>query len=249
MRLNTTEWGDSAGAPVVCLHGLTGHGRRFHDLAAVLPGNRLIGVDLRGHGRSGWEPPWDIDAHLSDLLETADALAIGDAVWLGHSFGGRLVAELAVRASARVERAVLLDPALHVDPAAAAEQAEMLREDMSFADADEAIEARLAGGTLVSTPRSTLETEAAAHLERGADGRWRWRYSAPAAIVAFSEMAAPAPPWPACRTLLVVGQRSWLPVDVPELPHVHVVTVPGGHSVLWDDFAATAAAIADFVAA
>jgi len=245
--LNAREWGDPSGAPVVCAHGLAGHGRRFGELASRLPASRVVGVDLRGHGSSGYEPPWDIRTNVADLLETATALGIERAAWVGHSFGGRLVAELEAAAPDRVERAVLLDPAMHIVPEVALERAELLRADTSFATPDEAIDARLTDGSLFTTTRSTLEDEAEAHLEQGLDGRWRWRFSALAAIVAWSEMSEPAPPFPRCPTLVVLGARSWIPVDVPVAPNVEVVTVPGGHSVLWDDFDATATAVAAFL--
>lgn len=247
--LTAHEWGDPHGRPVLCLHGLTGHGGRFADLAARLPGRRVVGFDLRGHGHSTFLPPWGVEQHVADLVETAGALGVDRAAWIGHSFGGRLVCELAARHPALVERAVLLDPALFIDPAVAMERAELLRTDVSFATPDEAIEARLADGSLFSTPRSILEREADAHLEPGADGRHRWRYSAPAVPVAWSVMSSPPPPLPSCATLVVVGARSWIPLDLPEAPDVEVVTVPGGHSVLWDDFDATAAATAGFLAA
>lgn len=245
--LHVAEWGDPSGAPVVCVHGVTGHGGRFVDLAGRLPGCRVIGVDLRGHGRSTYLPPWSLEQHLADLAETADELGVGRAAWVGHSFGGRLVAELAVRDQDRVDRTVLLDPALHIDPAIALERAELLREDVSFATPDEAIEARLGDGSLFSTPRSTLEREAEAHLERGPDGRFRWRYSAPAVIVAWNVMASDAPGWAACPTLVVTGERSWISLAVPRLATIRHVVVPGGHSVLWDDPDATADAVAAFL--
>lgn len=248
MRLAAGEWGDSQGPPVICLHGLAGHGRRYRRLAEErLPGYRVVGVDLRGHGRSTHEPPWGVEQHVRDLVDTADALEAGTAVWVGHSFGGRLVAELAARHPALVERAVLLDPAMHLPAQVTGERAQGMCADLSFASPDEAIEARLADGSLFTTSRATLEEEAAEHLALDGDGRWRWRYAVPAAIVAWSEMTMPSPPWPACPTLVVVGERSWIPVDVPEASNVEVVTVPGGHSVLWDDFDATASAIARFL--
>ena len=77
-----------------------------------------------------------------------DSLGIDTATWIGHSYGGRLVAELAASHPDRVERAVLLDPAMHVDPAIATERAEGLLGDLSFGSPDEAIEARLGDGTL-----------------------------------------------------------------------------------------------------
>ena len=177
VQLSVTEWGDPAGAPVVCLHGVTGHGRRFRRLAEErLPSYRVIGVDYRGHGRSTWEPPWSVEQHVADLVDTADALGIQSAAFVGHSFGGKLVAELAARHPDRVERAVLLDPALHIEPPVALERAELTRVDVSFASADEAIDARLGDGSLFTTARETLEEEAREHLVESA------RRQAPVAV-------------------------------------------------------------------
>lgn len=245
--LNTQIWGEPGATPVVCLHGVTGHAGRFRHLAERLPSCRVVACDLRGHGNSLWEAPWGIGAHLHDLRETASSLGIESAAWVGHSFGGRLVAHLADREPDLVERAVLLDPAMHVDPTDATERASGLRDDISFGSPDEAIEARLTDGSLHSTPRTLLEEEAVAHLREDDDGRFRWRYSPTAVIVAWSEMAAPAPPWPQCETLVVTGAQSWIRLEVPAEPHLHAVTVPGGHSVLWDDFDAVADAVVDFL--
>ncbi|MBA2295010.1 MAG: alpha/beta fold hydrolase [Actinobacteria bacterium] len=245
--LNAQVWGEPGAEPVVCLHGVTGHSGRFGGLAGRLADRRVLAFDLRGHGRSTWEAPWDVETHLEDLRETADSLGAGRATWLGHSFGGRLVAHLAERDPDRVERAILLDPAMHAEPALASERAAGLRDDVSFASPDEAVDTRLADGSLFSTPRELLEEEATAHLARGDDDRYRWRYSPTAVIVAWSEMATPAPPWPACETLVVVGAQSWIPLAVPRLPHLRSLPVPGGHSVLWDDFELVADAVADFL--
>jgi lipase len=246
--LSATEWNDPAGAPVVCLHGVTGHAGRFRRLAERLGGHRVVALDLRGHGRSTWEAPWTVETHVADLVETAAALGVDTATWMGHSYGGRLVAELAAREPDRVERAILLDPAMHVDPATATERAEGLRGDLSFGSPDEAIDARLGDGSLVSTPRATLEDEAEMHLEQGDDGRWRWRYSPASVIAAWSVMASPAPPWPTCPTLVVIGTQSWIPNRVPRLPHLQSVPVPGGHTIFWDNPAGTADAVAQFLA-
>jgi lipase len=60
------------------VHGATGHGQRFEQLAAERWAIRfrVLAVDLRGHGRSGWQPPWTIETHIGDLLERVDALGL-----------------------------------------------------------------------------------------------------------------------------------------------------------------------------
>ena len=104
MKLNTYEWGDESAPLVVCLHGVTGHGLRFRKLAEERLAHRfhVVAADLRGHGHSTWDEPWDIGAHVADLLETFDR----PAYWIGHSFGGRLTMEVAAVRPELVRRAV-----------------------------------------------------------------------------------------------------------------------------------------------
>ena len=49
---------------VVCLHGVTNHGRHFAKLAEALPGFHVLAPDLLGHGSSPYEPPWDLETHI-----------------------------------------------------------------------------------------------------------------------------------------------------------------------------------------
>lgn len=247
MRLHSHSWGDPAGGPVVCVHGVTGHGERFRRLAEErLAERRVVAVDLRGHGRSGPEPPWNIETHVADLVETASALRIERADWVGFSFGGRLVAELALVHPGLVDRVVLLDPALQLPPADALEAAEDERADETWASADDWIEARLASGDLISAPRSYLEEEARQHLVPVAGGRLRQRYSRPAVIAAWGEMARPAPAVAEVPTRLVVGSESRVPNEPGR--YADRLELYSGHSLLWDAFEETADAVAGFLA-
>lgn len=256
MQLNVHEWGDPSAPTVVCLHGITGHGRRFRKLAEErLTRPHVLAPDLRGHGRSGWDPPWTIEAHLDDLCETFPV----SATWIGHSFGGRLVIELAAREPELVERAVLLDPAIHVPAGYARQGAAEERAKRPFASVEEAIASRIESDELMGpdrAPRESLDEEMREHLVRGEDGRYRYRYSQEAVAQAWTEMAARPPDFSRVRlsTLLVVGAESKL-VSAGELELyraalgelLEVAVVPGGHMVYWDAFDETAAAIERFL--
>ncbi len=236
-----------------------GHGRRFRRLAEdrLADRFRVLAPDLRGHGRSGWEPPWDLVTHLGDVLETVEAAGVGRASWLGHSFGGRLLLELVSLEPERVERAVFLDPAVQVQPSKALADAERERADKSFATLDEAIGNRIETAPLYSTPRELLEEEMDEHLVRSPDGRLRYRYCQSAVVAAWSEMSTDPPLFDQARvpTLVVLGERSDL-VSPEQLEAwrdalddlVQVATVPGGHILLWDAYEETAAAVTEFLA-
>lgn len=251
------EWGDAGATPVVCLHGIGGHGLRFRRLAEerLARRHRVVAVDLRGHGRSDFDPPWTLEAHGDDVAETLLGLGVESCVWVGHSFGGRLALELSARMPERTEGAVLLDPAVWVPPPIALERAEAARVDLSYATLEEAIEHARAHNAL--TPLAALEEEMREHLTVSPDGRLRFRRCASAVVTAFSELAKP-PPLDAIRvrTLLVRGADSDVVPDVlvaalrDDMGDVlDVVTVPGGHDVLWQAFAETADAIERFLAA
>ena len=163
------------------------------------------------------------------------------ADWVGHSYGGRLVAELAARAPERVRRLALLDPALQLPAALCLERAELERETVRFGSAEEAIQARVESGTIFHTPRELLEEEMAEHLVDAGDGGLTFRYCQSTVVAAWGHMAAPCPGAADRPTLLILGERSWMPLDEHARRYeealgdrARVVRVPGGHVVLWD---------------
>jgi lipase len=253
VRLHVREWGDPAAPPIVCVHGVQAYGDRFRRLAEERLADRyhVIAVDLRGHGRSGREEPWTVEAHLADLVET-----VGErAVWIGHSFGGRLVAELIASRPELVRRAVLLDPALTVPP----DYAEFLAEeelaaDVSYATRAEGVDAWAAG--LFRPASDAVRDEIGEQLVEGEDGRFRFDYSPQAVAAAYRAVGALPPPWERAGvpTLIVAGLASKF-VSVGEVEYYRsglgeelgVVVVPAGHSVLWDAFDETADAIERFL--
>ena len=107
------RWGPDELPPVVCLHDVRGHARRFERLARTLePGRLVVAYDLRGHGRSPWSGPHTIAQHAEDLDEVLDACGIEQAGLIGDSFGARVAIEYASRNQERINSLTLLDPPL-----------------------------------------------------------------------------------------------------------------------------------------
>ena len=250
----THEWGEPGSPLLVCLHGVTSHGRHFEHLATQLSVRfNVVALDLRGHGDSAWEPPWHLEQHVEDVLESAPG---NRCAWLGHSFGGRVAYEVAAAAPERVERLVLLDPAIRIDPAVGLYAAENARRDRSYASFEEGIDRRFEESVLHRAPRELVAEELRVHLVEDDEGRWRYRYSQSAVVAAYGEMTREQPPFEHVRvpTLLVLGEESYLRYDHLLDAHtamlgelLEVVRVPGGHTVLWDAFEETAAAVERFL--
>jgi lipase len=254
--LHTESWGDPSAPRVVCLHGVTGHGLGARRLAeGWLADYHVVAPDLLGHGSSPWEPPWSIEEHVGVLVDT---LGTTPSAWIGHSFGGRLAFETAARHPGAVERLVLLDPAILIDPAIALMVAENDRKDRVYASFEEGVDRRFTESMLARASRDVVTEDLQGFLVLDDEGGWRYRYSQAAVIAAYGEMASAPPAFEdvRIRTLLVLGEDSYVTYDHLLDAHraalgdlLEVVTVPGGHTLLWDALEETAAAISSFLRA
>jgi lipase len=249
LKLFVHEWGDRSAPPLVCLHGVTGHGERFKRLAEERwsAHRHVIAPDLRGHGRSGCEPPWTFPTHVADLLETLDALGIGVADWVGHSFGGRLILELASRHPERIRRAVLLDPAIQILPHIAQTWAGLEEAEPVYESADDYADRRQD-----SPPRELVLLDARQACEVLPDGRLRRRTHQPAVSSIYRELASDPPPPESLRApALLVHAPSYGLVREEQLAayagRVEPLAVPGMHMVMWDAFDEVADAVERFL--
>ena len=99
------------GRTLVFLHGYGGRATQWeYQLKKFSDANRVIAVDLRGHGRS--DKPvsnYSMPVLLADLDAVLDALEVdGKIVLIGHSFGGAIACEYAHAHPQRVDRLVLI---------------------------------------------------------------------------------------------------------------------------------------------
>jgi lipase len=251
MRLHVHEWGDPDGPAVVCLHGVTAHGERYKQLAEERWAKRfhVVAPDLRGHGRSGWDPPWTFETHVADLVETIDALGLEQPDWVGHSFGGRLVLELAARHPERVRRAALLDPAFDILPHVAEFMAEVEQQEQVYDSATAYLESRHDAGE-IDMARALADIPL--YHDVLPDGRLERRTSQKAVVSIYRELATTPPP---VDTLTMPALLLYAPLyGLVRDEHleayrgrVEVVEVPGLHMVMWSAFDQTADAVDRFL--
>jgi len=100
----------SSGRKLVLLHGAGSNGHAWHYQYEHL-GNRHspIALDLPGHGRSsGVVGLRTVEDYAAFTLAFLDVLKLNSAVVAGHSMGGAVAMELALRHPTRVEALVLI---------------------------------------------------------------------------------------------------------------------------------------------
>jgi pimeloyl-ACP methyl ester carboxylesterase len=115
-RIGFDEYGEGE-RPIILTHGLLMNRRMFERLGPALAkrGNRVICVDLLGHGRS--DQPDDLRLYSMPLfaeqvLALLDHLGLERAVVGGTSLGANVALELAVRHAERVEGLFIEMPVL-----------------------------------------------------------------------------------------------------------------------------------------
>jgi non-heme chloroperoxidase len=110
VKLFYKDWGN--GQPIVFHHGwpLSADDWDTQLLYFVLKGYRVIAYDRRGHGRSSQVPDGhDMNHYAADVAALVDHLDLRDAVHVGHSAGGGVVARYVARhGKGRVAKAVLM---------------------------------------------------------------------------------------------------------------------------------------------
>jgi proline iminopeptidase len=104
------------GQPIIILHGGPSfdHNYLLPDLDRLADGFRLIYYDQRGRGKSAWNiqpAAVSLQSEMDDLEALRAHLHLEQAALLGHSWGGLLALEYAMRHPERVSHLVLMNTA------------------------------------------------------------------------------------------------------------------------------------------
>jgi pimeloyl-ACP methyl ester carboxylesterase len=106
--------------PVLCLAGLTRNSKEFHPIASHLSATRrVLALDLRGRGRSGYDPNWhnyNPMIYVRDVVSLLATLGIPRVVILGTSLGGICAMGLGAAAPTHLAGVILNDVGPTLDP-------------------------------------------------------------------------------------------------------------------------------------
>jgi pimeloyl-ACP methyl ester carboxylesterase len=112
--------GDTAKAPVLCLHGLTRNSRDFAALAGhIAPARRVLVPDQRGRGRSQYDAQWmnyHPGTYVEDVWTLLGELSIQRVVVVGTSLGGLMAMLMAATRPQMLAGVVLNDIGPEIDP-------------------------------------------------------------------------------------------------------------------------------------
>lgn len=108
-------WGPSGAPGVVLVHGGSAHSRWWDHIGPLLPGRRVVALDLSGHGWSGRRARYSAPVWAREAVAAARAAgAAGRPVVVGHSMGGLVAFTAAHELADELGGAVLVDSPLHV---------------------------------------------------------------------------------------------------------------------------------------
>ena len=123
LELNYCEQG--SGEPLVFIHGLGGKADSWRlQLEALSNNYRVLAMDLRGHGQSGYraEEPVSIRAFAADVLALLAKLGLDQAHICGLSMGGMIALEIFARCAPKVKSLILADTTAFFPPPQAREE-------------------------------------------------------------------------------------------------------------------------------
>lgn len=98
------------GQAIVLIHGLFGSYENLGVIARALAGQwQVVNLDMRNHGRSDWHDSMSYALMAEDVKDTLDHLGLDQVILLGHSMGGKIAMEFALRYPERVDKLILAD--------------------------------------------------------------------------------------------------------------------------------------------
>lgn len=214
MKLHYKEMGH--GQPLLILHGLFGTLDNWATLAKRLAEHyNVFLVDLRNHGRSPHSEDHDYDAMAEDVLRLVDELQIPTPAIMGHSMGGKVAMNYALKYPTRLTKLIVVDIAPKAYPPHHDEIIDALQSvDLSTVTSRGDVDKQLAR----TIPEESVRLFLMKNLYRKDDNTFGWRMNLDAIEKNYEKVAAPITSETPFKknTLFIKGGRSRyiMPEDV-----------------------------------
>ena len=179
LRLHYRDWASTKpdASDLVLLHGLSGHARSWDHFASHMTDRyRVIALDQRGHGESGWASAdaYAIKDMADDLAAFVRAMGLREFTLLGLSMGGMVTIDYAGRRPDELSACVIVDIGPEIGTSGVQRIQTGMRANDVFASKDEAFAAARAANSV--PPEAHHRARSDANLMRTEDGRWTFRY-------------------------------------------------------------------------
>ena len=250
LKLYFRDYGDpdSPATPLLCLGGLTRNARDFDALARRLAGERrVLCLDLRGRGRSDYDPDWRNYRPATYLNDIAHLLAVANVhrvAAVGTSLGGVLAMAMGAAMPSALAGVVLNDIGPEIERAGLAPILDYIRVDRAQPDWENAVRTiRTLLPDLAYQDEAMFEAMARNTWREGEDGLLHFDWDVNIVRSALADRGATPDLWPLFRGLRRVpllafrGEASkLLTADcfarmAGERPDASMVTVPRtGHA-------------------
>jgi esterase len=244
VRLRYLDWGNEGARPLVFLHGWMSNADVWLRVAdAFRATHRVLSLDQRGHGGSGWAADYSAPRWVEDIAGFIEALGLRRPVLVGHSMGARNAHLFAADNPGVLERLVMVDGGPLTNPKPSAARAGYVHP--VFDSIEEAVVARRTGAVKVPFAeegwmREWVETA----LVRLEDGRWTWRCDPELQRQLHLTILDEDEAWRAleridCPTLVVSkgsfehgGSLAWPERMVGTIPDARLTVVPNSAHVI-----------------
>lgn len=233
LKIHFREWGVPQLPALIILHGFDAHSRSWDHVAAALADRyHIIVPDIRGNGESSWAQEYSWQLFIEDTLGLMDALNLNEAIFCGHSMGGRASYMMASRYPERVTKLIIVE-AVPDDP--------KIRKDDPPIEIYETIDETIAEAHKRQpyADKDTLRHEVEHGLKLLEDGKWGKRFDPALYTAAWHGQLNPGTKleWPAlakieCSTLLIYGIHSMgkMKTQVTRMaqtiPHCELIEIP-----------------------
>ena len=231
------------GTPLVLLHGVAGNALSFKPLIDRLPNRHIIAVDMPCHGRTGTFPSLELEDIATMIFDAVTDYIGEDAIWGGHSWGGKVAAIVAAQHPRAVDSLILLDPTPADEIAIPAEFALDAMFGPELATWNTLEEAYAAVRDLPQY--ANWDDDRRRAFERGlvrtADGKWHpvgSRENLIAIATALGKDCSELIRTIACPTLLIVSEQSlgWQETsNIALMPRAATVVVRSNHWLMADN--------------